>query len=83
YNVGVGERTSLNELYAMIQTALADLGAEVKGEPIYGDFRAGDVRHSQADVEKAKRLLGYQPSFRVADGIQTAMPWYREFLEAV
>ncbi len=82
YNVGVGERTSLNELYAMIQTALTGLGAEVEGEPVYGDFRAGDVRHSQADIGKANRLLGYQPGFRVADGIQTAMPWYREFLEA-
>lgn len=82
YNVGVGERTSLNELYAMIQNALTGLGAEVEGEPVYGDFRAGDVRHSQADIGKANRLLGYAPNHRVADGIQSAMPWYREFLEA-
>jgi len=74
YNVGVGERTSLNALYAMIQTSLQSLGAEVNGEPIYRDFRAGDVRH--------KRLLGYTPSHVVADGIVASMPWYREFLEA-
>ncbi|MEZ5932561.1 MAG: SDR family oxidoreductase [Alphaproteobacteria bacterium] len=82
YNVGVGDRTSLNELYRMIQTSLADLGAEVDADPIYRDFRAGDVRHSQADIGKAKRLLGYAPSHEVADGIQTAMPWYRQFLQA-
>jgi UDP-N-acetylglucosamine 4-epimerase len=82
YNVGVGDRTSLNELYRMIQTSLADLGAEVRGDPIYRDFRAGDVRHSQADIGKAKRLLGYAPSHNVAEGVQTAMPWYRQFLQA-
>ena len=82
YNVGVGERTSLNELHAMIQASLAGLGAEVRSEPTYRDFRAGDVRHSQADIGKAKRLLGYAPGYRVVDGIQTAMPWYRDFLEA-
>ena len=66
----------------MIQTSLTGLGVEVRGEPTYRDFRAGDVRHSQADIEKAKRLLGYVPTYRVADGIEKAMPWYREFLEA-
>lgn len=82
YNVGVGDRTSLNELYRLIQTTLADLGADVRGDPVYKDFRAGDVRHSQADVGKARRLLGYAPSHTVAEGLQTAMPWYRQFLQA-
>lgn len=82
YNVGVGDRTSLNELYSMIRTSLAGLGVEVRNDPIYRDFRAGDVRHSQADVSKAQRLLGYAPTHVVADGIETAMPWYRQFLQA-
>jgi len=82
YNVGVGERTSLNELHAMIQSALTGLGAGVSGDPLYRAFRDGDVRHSQADINKAKQLLGYTPSHRVADGLETAMPWYRAFLEA-
>ena len=82
YNVGVGDRTSLNQLHAMIATALRDLGIEIDREPVYQDFRAGDVRHSQADVSKARRLLGYAPAYAVADGIQEAMPWYRDFLSA-
>ncbi len=80
YNVGVGDRTSLNELHAMIKTALEGLGAEVMADPIYQEFRAGDVRHSQADISKARRLLDYDPAFRVGEGIEAAMPWYREFL---
>lgn len=82
YNVGVGDRTSLNQLYRMIQRSLADLGTEVRADPVYREFRAGDVRHSQADIGKARRLLGYAPSHDVADGIRTAMPWYRQFLQA-
>lgn len=81
YNVGVGERTSLNELYAMIRSSLVDLGADVKSEPAYRDFRAGDVRHSQADIGKARQLLGYEPSHKVVDGLKDAMPWYRDFLK--
>lgn len=82
YNVGVGDRTTLNELYRMIETSLGNLGVEVDGEPVYREFRAGDVRHSQADIAKAGRLLRYAPTHRVADGIETAMPWYKEFLKA-
>lgn len=82
YNVGVGARTSLNDLFRMIEMALSDLGVEVKSDPLYQDFRAGDVRHSQADISKAERLLGYAPSHTFEAGIQRAMPWYRESLEA-
>lgn len=45
-------------------------------QPVYRDFRAGDVRHSQADISKARRLLGYAPTHRLADGVAEAMPWY-------
>ncbi|MGI9417961.1 MAG: SDR family oxidoreductase [Geminicoccaceae bacterium] len=81
YNVGVGDRTSLNQLHEMIRTSLETLDVEVAADPIYQDFRAGDVRHSQADISKARRLLGYDPAHKVADGIQAAMPWYRDFLK--
>ena len=81
YNVGVGDRTSLNELHAMIKTSLQGLGVDVTADPIYQDFRAGDVRHSQADISKARRLLGFDPVYKVAEGLETAMPWYRDFLK--
>lgn len=82
FNVGCGDRTSLNQLYRMIQVSLRDLGVDIDKNPIHHDFRQGDVRHSQADVGKAKHLLGYDPSHNVAEGLQTAMPWYRQFLDA-
>ncbi|OOE63850.1 NAD-dependent epimerase/dehydratase family protein [Salinivibrio kushneri] len=76
YNVAVGDRTSLNTLYSSIRDSLSDNNVVFNKEPNYCDFRAGDVRHSQADISKAKKLLGYQPEFRINDGIEKAMPWY-------
>jgi UDP-N-acetylglucosamine 4-epimerase len=76
YNVAVGDRTTLNDLYKAIQAALEKCGVKAQKEPIYRDFRAGDVRHSQADISKAKALLGYSPSFKIIAGIAKAMPWY-------
>ena len=81
YNVGVGDRTTLNQLNDMIRTSLGTLGVEVQHQPIYQDFRAGDVRHSQADIGKAQRLLGYRPTYKVSDGIEEAMPWYKDFFD--
>lgn len=80
YNVAVGDRTTLNDLYSAIRSALRDNGIDANSDPIYRDFRVGDVRHSQADVSKATSLLGYQHSHRILDGIQQAMPWYKDFL---
>lgn len=80
YNVAVGDRTTLNDLYAAIKTALSSNGVEVDAEPVYRDFRAGDVRHSQADISKASNSLGYQPKYRILQGIEQAMPWYKTFL---
>ncbi|MEZ5703717.1 MAG: LPS biosynthesis protein WbpP, partial [Burkholderiaceae bacterium] len=51
-------------------------GVSADIRPQHRDFRAGDVRHSQADVGKAQRLLGYEPSHRFAEGVAAAMPWY-------
>ena len=76
YNVAVGDRTSLNQLFELIRNALASQGVDYTKEPSYRDFRAGDVRHSQAAIEKAANLLGYQPTHTVHQGIESAMLWY-------
>ena len=76
YNVAVGERTTLNELFNAIKSALADNGVTYELQPTYRDFRAGDVRHSQADISKAHNLLGYKPIFDISQGIDQAMAWY-------
>src|SRR5690554_3964768 len=78
YNVAVGDRTTLNDLYRALQAALAENGKPYEKNPVYRDFRAGDVRHSQADITKAARKLGYAPQYRIIDGIAKAMPWYIE-----
>jgi UDP-N-acetylglucosamine 4-epimerase len=77
YNVALNDRTSLNKLYQMIEERLIQRteGLEKK-EPIYQDFRAGDVRHSQANIDKARTLLDYQPKYMIADGMNEAMDWY-------
>lgn len=80
YNVAVGGRTCLTRLFAYLRQALADNGVPYDKEAVYRDFRAGDVRHSQADIGKAERLLGYAPRFDIEAGIRSAMPWYIRFL---
>lgn len=79
YNVAVSGRTTLNELYGFISNALKEEGVQVEAQPIYRDFRAGDVRHSQADISKGQRLLGYLPKYSINAGIAKAMPWYVVF----
>ena len=77
YNVAVGDRTSLNELFRMIRDSLAEFRAEAKDiEAVHGDFRPGDVRHSQADIEKSKQLLGYEPGHRVNEGMRETVKWF-------
>ena len=80
YNVAVNARTSLNTLYAHLATTLAQHGVQYAKEPVYRDFRAGDVRHSQADIGKAQKKLGYQPAYTMLQGLEEAMPWYTQFL---
>jgi UDP-N-acetylglucosamine/UDP-N-acetylgalactosamine 4-epimerase len=63
YNVAVGDRTTLNDLFNAIKAALNENGVIYTKAPIYREFRAGDVRHSQASIEKIKNLLGYEPQF--------------------
>ena len=77
YNVAVGDRTTLNQLYEQLQLNLLPLYPHLKGsKPVYRDFRAGDVRHSLADISKASSLLGYQPTHRIGEGLKVAMEWY-------
>ena len=79
YNVAVGDRTTLNELYAQLHRNLLPLYPHLQGiEPVYRDFRSGDVRHSLADISKAATRLGYAPTQRIGRGIELAMPWYIE-----
>ena len=77
YNVAVGERTSLNQLYSHLREHLAQRFAHLaNAAPVYREFRAGDVRHSLADISKASHALGYQPSHRIGEGLGQAMAWY-------
>ena len=78
FNIALGERTTLNQLFRLLQAALrkAEPGLP-KQKPQYREFRAGDVRHSLADISKAQRLLGYTPTCRIAEGLNQAMTWYR------
>ncbi|QIM50278.1 SDR family oxidoreductase [Pusillimonas sp. DMV24BSW_D] len=80
YNVAFNARTSLNQLFDYLVTTLAKNGVSYDRRPEYGDFRAGDVRHSQADISKAGKLLGYEPQFSIIQGLEKAMPWYIQFL---
>jgi UDP-N-acetylglucosamine 4-epimerase len=77
YNVAVGERTTLNQLYESIRAELAPRFPHLEGaKPTYRDFRAGDVRHSLADISKAQNLLRYQPTHTIREGLKIAMDWY-------
>ncbi|WP_324779931.1 SDR family oxidoreductase [Thiobacillus sedimenti] len=77
YNVAVGDRTTLNQLFEIIRGLLAPRYPHLAGfKPVYRDFRAGDVRHSLADIGKARTRLGYEPTHRIAEGLAEAMDWY-------
>jgi UDP-N-acetylglucosamine 4-epimerase len=77
YNVAVGQRTTLNELFGLIRRLLALRDRHFEGvKPVYRDFREGDVRRSQADIGKAAARLGYVPTHRIAAGLELALPWH-------
>ena len=76
YNVAVGDSTSLNELFRIIADILRDHKIEYSKAPTFSDFRTGDVKHSQASINKAKKLLGYYPKFNIKEGLELAIPWY-------
>ena len=76
YNVAVGGRTTLNTLFSALKEHLRANGVSYTQEPVYRDFRPGDVRHSQANITKIQNALGYAPQFNIIQGIEEAMPWY-------
>jgi len=77
YNIAVGNQTSLNDLHEMIRQRLAAKFDHLRDfKPGYRDFRQGDIRHSQADTGKAHRLLGYEPTHTIAQGLDEALDWY-------
>ncbi len=77
YNIALNDKTSLNQLYKMIEESLIERVQNLKKKkPIYRDFRPGDVRHSQASIDKAVKFLGYQPKFRLSEGLEEAIGWY-------
>jgi UDP-N-acetylglucosamine 4-epimerase len=79
YNVAAGARTSLNELYALLAEGLRERGALAAAPACErGDFRPGDVRHSLADIGRARDRLGYAPTHDVRAGLEAALPWYVE-----
>jgi UDP-N-acetylglucosamine/UDP-N-acetylgalactosamine 4-epimerase len=83
YNIAVGQRTSLNELLEHLRVMLVPRYPRLaEFKPIYRDFRAGDVRHSLADIGKAHRLLGYEPTHTIADGLAEAKEWYLDHLSS-
>lgn len=82
YNVALGDRTTLNELFHILRDTLqatfiaSKVRKSITPSPTYRDFRPGDVRHSLADINKAQCLLGYAPTQRTGQGLELAMPWY-------
>lgn len=76
YNMAVGDRTTLKQLFVLVRDNLVPFGVSASTEPEYRDFREGDVRHSLADTSKAQSLLGYEPTHGIADGIKLTTNWY-------
>ena len=81
YNVAYAEQTSLNDLIKIISELLKKEGIHSQSDIIYREFRAGDVRHSLADISKAKKMLGYDPHYSLKAGLAKAMPWYIDYLK--
>ncbi len=77
YNVALNVRITLNELYSLLQKMMLPYCSQVKEyHPFYRDFRTGDVLHSQADISKARELLGYEPAYSAEEGLEATMGWY-------
>ena len=83
YNVALSDRTSLLQLYRMMCALLESSFPHIRThQPKFQPFRAGDIRHSQADISKARQLLGYAPEYKIDQGLQKAMDWYKSNLAA-
>lgn len=79
YNIAVGGRTTLNQLFALLRDRLAPKYPHLRAiQPVHDEFRAGDVRHSLADISKAAKFLGYKPTHSIEQGLDEALAWYAE-----
>ena len=77
YNIACQRQTSLNDLFRILRGRLAEQRAEIgQIEPVYGPFRQGDVRHSLADISKARKLLGYEPIYHIEEGLNKTTAWF-------
>jgi UDP-N-acetylglucosamine/UDP-N-acetylgalactosamine 4-epimerase len=77
YNIAVGERTTLNQLYETLRQLVSERHSIARSaQAVYGPFREGDVRHSLADISKAMRLLGYKPAHYMKDGLRDTVAWF-------
>lgn len=77
YNVALNSQTSLNVLFSTLRTLIAERDPAARGaQPVYRDFRPGDMRFSRADIGKAERLLGYLPTWPVQRGLKSTVDWY-------
>jgi UDP-N-acetylglucosamine 4-epimerase len=77
YNTAFGERTTLNQLVEYLKEFLTDLDPDIATiDPVHGPNRPGDIAHSLASIEKARRLLGYAPRYSARDGLKEAIAWY-------
>jgi UDP-N-acetylglucosamine 4-epimerase len=83
YNIAVGQRTTLNELLHLLKCTLQSHDPAVLNQnPIYREFRPGDIPHSLADINKARLLLDYEPEYPIKRGLEIAMEWYRAQIKA-
>lgn len=81
YNTACGDRTTLNQLVEVLREFLSEHDPEIANiEPIYGPNRAGDIPHSLASIDKARKLLGYDPQYSIKEGLKEAVKWYRKNL---
>ena len=81
YNIAVGRRTTLDELFVLLRDRLAARHLRLAGaKPVYGPARPGDVMHSLADIGKARRLLGYEPTHSIEQGLDESLDWYERNL---
>ena len=81
YNVAVGDQTTLNQLFELLRGDLAKDHPELKDfKATHRDFRSGDVRHSRADITRAKQILGYHPTQDIRSGLTQSLPWYQSTL---
>lgn len=77
FNIACGSKTTLLELYRILSDlSISANPRQTRIEPIYRDFRVGDIKHSLADITKAKKYLGYDPKFKIAEGLRESFPWY-------